>query len=253
MVFSECMPSSGIVGSYGSFIFSVLRNLHMILSTLFAPICSPTNSVHGFPFLHSHSNNYSSRLFWGWPFWMMWVDNPLWVACLQMFSPILRVVFLFSLWLPCFISITSKQKDPHIGYYHLQNNKNQIMDVINLKRYFMLVVVLWPSWESFRKEVPVTGGSNRESCPPRPGQVRPAAGVPPWLCTDKDRPPVAARNPWGGLTRCSQVMGPECSGAAHEDAPEPKKEPDLKPGRVSAPINQLYLYLQKWMCYEVFN
>ena len=47
-----CMPSSGIAGLYGSSTSSFLRNV-----TLFSIVavldCIPTNSVRGFPFLHT--------------------------------------------------------------------------------------------------------------------------------------------------------------------------------------------------------
>ena len=58
LVSSVCMPSSGIAGSYGSSISSILRYLH----TVAVLVCIPTNSVRGFPFLHTLSSTVYNSL-----------------------------------------------------------------------------------------------------------------------------------------------------------------------------------------------
>ena len=48
------MPRSGIAESYSNSIFSFLKNFRIVF-TVAAPIFIPTDSVEGFPFLHTLS------------------------------------------------------------------------------------------------------------------------------------------------------------------------------------------------------
>jgi len=57
LVSSVCMPSSGIAGSYGSSISSFL-GISTLFSIVAVLVCIPTNSVRGFPFLHTLSSIY---------------------------------------------------------------------------------------------------------------------------------------------------------------------------------------------------
>ena len=57
-----CMPSSGIAGWYGNSIFS-FKGISTLFSTVARPVCTPTNSLWQFPFLHTLSNFIVCRLF----------------------------------------------------------------------------------------------------------------------------------------------------------------------------------------------
>ena len=57
-VFSRYMPRSGVAGSQDNFIFSFYEKPPHLFSRVAALIYIPTNSVGGFPFLHTLSSIY---------------------------------------------------------------------------------------------------------------------------------------------------------------------------------------------------
>ena len=63
-------PSNDIAGSKGSSIFSFLRKFRTVFPVA-VPVCIPTNSVLGFPFLHNLSNTCLLIWLW-WSFWPVW-------------------------------------------------------------------------------------------------------------------------------------------------------------------------------------
>ena len=57
-------------------VFLVFKGTSKLFSIVDVPIYIPTNSVGGFPFLHTLSN-ICLYTFWWWPFWLVWHDTSL--------------------------------------------------------------------------------------------------------------------------------------------------------------------------------
>ena len=53
LVSSVCMPSSGFAGLYSGSISSFFSEISTLFSIVAVVVCIPTNSVRGFPFLHT--------------------------------------------------------------------------------------------------------------------------------------------------------------------------------------------------------
>ena len=63
MAFSGYMPSSGIAGSYDSFLFLVFQGTFILFFIVAVSIYIPTHSAKGFPFLHTLSSIYCLQIF----------------------------------------------------------------------------------------------------------------------------------------------------------------------------------------------
>ena len=93
-------PSNGIAGSK-AVAFLVFWGNSILFSIVVAPVCSPTNSAVGFPFLHKLSNTRCLLICLWWPFSQVWCGISLWfLICISLMASDAEHLFL-CLWALC--------------------------------------------------------------------------------------------------------------------------------------------------------
>ena len=69
---SDIFPEVGLLGQKAD-PFLILWGIPILLSTVAAPVCIPTNSAKGCPFRHTLAST-CLLIYWWWPFWQVWDD-----------------------------------------------------------------------------------------------------------------------------------------------------------------------------------
>ena len=92
-----CIFWSEIPGSKSRSIFN-FWSISILPSIVAAPVCIPTKSQKGFPFLHVLASACCLLIYWWWPFWQVWEGISLWF--LFTFLRWLVTLNIFSYWPP---------------------------------------------------------------------------------------------------------------------------------------------------------
>ena len=96
--FFRCIPRSRIAG-LKAVPFLIFWGISILLSTVAASVCIPTNNALGFHFLHILDS--TCLIYWWWPFWLVWGGI---VVLICIFLIISYVEHFFLIYLLCYYS-----------------------------------------------------------------------------------------------------------------------------------------------------
>ena len=71
--FPQCVcPAVGLLGHKAA-LFAIFKGISTLFSIVAVLVCIPTNSIGGFPFLHTLSSIYCLQIFGSQRFWLVWM------------------------------------------------------------------------------------------------------------------------------------------------------------------------------------